>query len=444
MSGRTFAGARRAGVLTLAFGVGLIVADRMMTSASIADDATLVTTRPAATAPAGATTSRPVIPADVRAVLDRVTAAYATLPIDLRGSLEQTFDVAGIGQRDRLPIAATVRSPSTFRHALGDATLIVADGSASHVLDPQGNRYVDRAIDASGGRPTLDAETLATLAMQNPAAAVAVTGDAAATLVPDGATDVRLIDAANEGGRAFDRIELTADAIRSETWIDRATGRIDRVIVDYAGQLAKAGATDVNRATATIRYDAVGPATAPSLADDRFAFAPPTGASVAKAAAVARPLVTGGPATAFTLDDLDGKPVKLADQVGHVVVIDFWATWCGPCVQSMPHLAAAATAYADRGVRVFAINREEDERTIRDFLAKAKLDTLPVLLDADGEVAKAYGVQGIPFTVVIDARGRIAKTILGFGPGGEATLRTAIDAALLAGASTPAEAPAGL
>ena len=427
---RTF---RRAAVSAIAFAVGLAVADRWMSTPLIADDALPTTTAPA---PDVVATSRPTIPDDVRNVLDRVTAAYASLPLDLRGTLTEDFDVAGVIRQTTLDVRATVRSPTAFRHELGDAVTIVGDGSRSYVYDADAKQYTARDISRAATQPIVDADALAILAMQDPAAAVAVCGDAVIALVPAGATSVRLLDPSTQGSRSFDRVEVSADAIRVVTWIDRSNGRIDRSVIDYGGQLEKAGATPVRRAMVTVMYAFSGPATAPSMADARFTFEPPKGASEAKVAR-SGPLRLGGPAPAFELADLDGKSTRLADQRGHVVVLDFWATWCGPCRRSLPHLAAAARDYADKNVRVFAIDREEDAATVRSFLTNASLgDGLSVLLDVDSAVSTAYQVEGIPATFVIDSHGRLVKSIIGFAPGGEQVLRGAIDAALSAGEMT--------
>ena len=428
---RTLRQMTRAALLTAAFGAGVWLCDAMLRPLTLrADDATPTSQPAELIADDAPPATRPAIPADVKAILDQVTLAYADLPLDVRGTLTEDFDVAGILRKTRTPIRATIRSASTFRHDAGEDVSIIGDGVATHVYDAAGKRYVTRPLGATGGRPTIDGDALAILAMQDPAAAVAVTGDAATALVPAGATGVRMLDGLTVGGATFDRVEVTADAIRAEFWIDRATHRIASSVVDYAKQLTAAGAAAVTRAVVTIHYDAVGPATAPSMVDARFTFEPPKGASEASVAAGA--IGAGRPAPAFALADLDGKPVTLAQQKGHVVVLDFWATWCGPCRAGMPHLAEAAKTYADRGVRVFAINREEEVATIRAFLAKESLTGLRVLLDPDGKVAAGYRVTGIPQTVVIDASGRVTKVIVGFGPNTGDELNTAIEQALSA------------
>ena len=119
-------------------------------------------------------------------------------------------------------------------------------------------------------------------------------------------------------------------------------------------------------------------------------------------------LLPGDLAPGFTLSDLDGKPVSLASLKGHVVVLDFWATWCPPCVEELPTVAKVSAGYADQGVRFYAINVSDAPGEIRAFLDRQKL-SLPVLLGgADSvDVPLKYAADYIPLLVVIDADGKI-------------------------------------
>src|SRR5439155_11487496 len=138
--------------------------------------------------------------------------------------------------------------------------------------------------------------------------------------------------------------------------------------------------------------------------------------------------LVGKPAPDFTLPGLDDKPVALADLKGSVVVLDFWATWCGPCVASMPHLDKLYKEESPAGLKLYAINLQEDKVKVHKFTESKQLG-LPVLLDSKGEVAKKYLVSGIPQTVVIGKDGLVKKVIVGFG-GDESELRAAVDAAI--------------
>jgi len=142
----------------------------------------------------------------------------------------------------------------------------------------------------------------------------------------------------------------------------------------------------------------------------------------------------GKKAPAFSLPTVDGKTVNLEELKGKVVVLDFWATWCGPCRQAMPHLQelASNTELADKGLKVFAINLRESADKIQPFIEKSKY-TFTVPMDKDGKIAQEYLVQGIPTQVVIGRDGTIKNVFVGFDPeeGGK-NLHAAIEAALKA------------
>lgn len=138
------------------------------------------------------------------------------------------------------------------------------------------------------------------------------------------------------------------------------------------------------------------------------------------------PLV-GQPAPDFSLSKLDGGAVVLADHVGkQPVLLDFFATWCGPCRRSLPDIAQIAKDYAPTGLAVYAVNCAEDPATVKAYLAEAKLE-ITALLDSNGQVAQSYGVRGIPQQVLIGKDGKVRYVNSGYGFGSDLTLRSQID-----------------
>jgi peroxiredoxin len=136
----------------------------------------------------------------------------------------------------------------------------------------------------------------------------------------------------------------------------------------------------------------------------------------------------GKPAPDFTLKSLDGTDVSLSSLKGKIVILDFWATWCGPCRKGLPVLMEVAKARANDNVVLWAVDLDESKSKVQDFLKK-KGWNLPVLLDAKGKVSQKYGVGGIPHTVIIGPDGVIHSVEIGFG-GKDATMKklnTAID-----------------
>ena len=117
--------------------------------------------------------------------------------------------------------------------------------------------------------------------------------------------------------------------------------------------------------------------------------------------------LTSGPAPDFTLDSLHGDTVTLSALAGQeVVVLDFWATWCSPCVEGLDHLQQMHERYADQGLVVLAINVGEDREEAAEFVADHGY-AFTVLLDTDGRVSDAYGVQSIPHTIIVDREGEV-------------------------------------
>jgi peroxiredoxin len=181
---------------------------------------------------------------------------------------------------------------------------------------------------------------------------------------------------------------------------------------------------------------------------DAFAFTPPKGmkevqsffggADEEEADDAFSPLV-GHAAPPVELNQLDGQPFRLADHIGReVVLLDMWATWCGPCVAELPVLAEIAKEYKSRGVALFAVNQQEGKDTVLEFLKEHKLD-VSILLDSDGEVGTAYGARALPTLALIDKKGVIQSVHVGFSPSLKTGLRKQLDQ-VLAGKNLAAEA----
>ncbi len=124
----------------------------------------------------------------------------------------------------------------------------------------------------------------------------------------------------------------------------------------------------------------------------------------------------------FTLDTIDGKEITLSGLKGKVVLLDFWATWCGPCKQSVPELVRIQKKYGDKGLTVLGVSvdtaaRTDDEQ-LKKFIRKFGIN-YPVMRD-DGVASSAYfgdSEFGIPVMQVINRDGKIVKVINGFTPG---------------------------
>jgi thiol-disulfide isomerase/thioredoxin len=167
-----------------------------------------------------------------------------------------------------------------------------------------------------------------------------------------------------------------------------------------------------------------------------LAQAPSVKAGPPKAAAAESPPRVGSPAPDVSLKLLDAGEFRLKEhRDARLVMLDFWATWCGPCVQELPILAEVAEAYKDKGVIFCAVNEQEEPEVIRRFLKENKLQ-FTVALDSEGAAGNSYRAEAIPMLILIDKKGVVRSIHIGYDPGIKATLRAEIDA-LLAGKDVP-------
>jgi thiol-disulfide isomerase/thioredoxin len=112
----------------------------------------------------------------------------------------------------------------------------------------------------------------------------------------------------------------------------------------------------------------------------------------------------------FAEKDLDGKPLSVGDHKGKVVLVDFWATWCGPCRAELPNVIAAYKKYHDQGFDIIGVSLDSDRAKLDAFLKKTEGMTWPQFFDGEGwanKLAVKYGVESIPFTVLVGPDGKI-------------------------------------
>lgn len=136
------------------------------------------------------------------------------------------------------------------------------------------------------------------------------------------------------------------------------------------------------------------------------------GALLLARAPLISPTAVGRVAPAFSVADLDGNPIHLADLRGRPVVVNFWASWCGPCVEEFPLLRDAAQRYADEGLVVIGIVYQDRSEAARDFIARNE-GTWPAAMDPGGRVASSYGILGPPETFFIGRDGTIVARQFG-------------------------------
>lgn len=120
----------------------------------------------------------------------------------------------------------------------------------------------------------------------------------------------------------------------------------------------------------------------------------------------------------FALPARDGGTVRLSELKGQVVMVNFWATWCGPCRQEMPLLGQLQAKYEPLGFTVLGVNVEPDSAAAVTWLKGVQAD-FPILFDRKNAVAQSFGVEGMPSTVFIDRAGNVRYVHRGYKPGDE-------------------------
>lgn len=124
------------------------------------------------------------------------------------------------------------------------------------------------------------------------------------------------------------------------------------------------------------------------------------------------------PAPDFALRSLEGENLRLSEHLGEVVIVNFWATWCGPCRQEMPALDELYNKYRRAGLVLLGVNLDDDVVRAKE-MARALKVTYPVLFDSRKEVSRAYQVGAMPVTVLIDREGVVRYVAESYRPGFE-------------------------
>ncbi len=120
------------------------------------------------------------------------------------------------------------------------------------------------------------------------------------------------------------------------------------------------------------------------------------------------------PAPLEVFQDLEGAPVRLADFKGGVVLLNFWATWCAPCIREMPALDRLQSILAGEGLKVLAVSIDRGgPKVVPPFAEKLGLKNLALYLDPKSKLARAFGIAGLPMTFLIDAKGQVVRALAG-------------------------------
>jgi peroxiredoxin len=341
--------------------------------------------------------------------------------------IELAVRVQAQGMDNSMTSKMTVRleRPNRLAYRLEEGLMgmnVVSDGKQIIQHIPSLNRYTIEDAPANLADFSGENAAMVTPMMGIPATLIPASGEKLYQTLMDGVTKSEYIGIENVGEVRCHRCRFSREEFSWDIWIE--TGErplVHKVVPDLSQQFANAGGAMKD---AKLEYSLVFSDwnVAPEFTDADFAFNLPEDAQ--EVASLFEGLAGGqqeGPhpllgqqAPPFKTVNLQDEPVDLAAHLGKdIVMLDFWATWCGPCVEAMPHVDGVAKKFADRGIVFYAVNVGEDAATIKEFLESKELD-VPVAMDLDSAITQQYGANGIPQTVLIGKDGKVQVVHVGF------------------------------
>lgn len=375
-------------------------------------------------------------------VIDQCSAFYSKQSaIRVESTLTLAIEGAEAGETELSRQSFAFERPNKFalRNKSGQPGMtLVSDGSKLSVAMPDEKQYSETAAPASMSalleHPGISAAAhgphgyfLLNLAADNPRDTILLGGEVQANYI--GREDL--------GGQAAHRLTLGFEEGDMELWIAAAgdplvlkasmkQGVVEPVGTDESRQTVRLVETFQNwQFYATVQPGdfVLQPSADFRKVDDLLTLTSPTPTRL-----------LGKAAPDIELKLADGHSFSLKAHRGkEIVVLDFWATWCGPCIKELPVLAEVAAAYRHKGVVLRAVNLGDDAETIAQFVKQQQLD-VAVVLDTREETAKAYQIDGIPFLAVVDKAGIIQAVHVGFVPDIKQRLERELDS-LISGKS---------
>jgi TonB family protein len=408
---------------------------------------------------------------DAKAILKQVAETYKNLRsyhFEGRYTFEQEIESVGLKdeiKREELFVNAAIK-PDRSRIESKNTHISVtsiSDGKTKWVYAPGPNEYTkteEGPVRLVTGGPVKNSAAMAHLAnATNLPAGYSRVADRLGVAKIIGEEELEI------GGRRSDCFVIEAHYFAASTgnqsntmtrklWIDKSRNIVLREIQNTEAKMPW-GRTLNSKMTYIFTVASVGE----PIPETLFTFAPPDGAKevaeltpppqpaatprpaamprptdapqphVASLSAAPRPAdLVGKDAFTFAMEDLEGNRVDLQSLKGKVALLDFWASWCGPCVAELPHIEKLHKDFKDRGLVVLGVNNEDVE--IARAFVKRKGYTFTTLVDEGREVSMKYGVSGIPQVFIIDREGKVKWHALGYGPGREVELRNAVENAL--------------
>jgi peroxiredoxin len=373
---------------------------------------------------------------EARRELDSVRDAYAKLTsLQLHGVMSGEMEMAGKKHSLHTEFDSTFLAPNKFKHAsaptAADPTTFSfgSTGNRAYLLIAGSSKSSYLIELAPKNRQSIESPRgtiWSTMKQMDPGLALVTAWDAGRFLARDATRVTKDADVTVEG-KTYTALKIASPLSDITAFVDPATHLLRRLTINTS---IAASATGQNGMKALVTFDyTTKNIDVAALTDAFFAWTPPADAKEIMQPAKVSATLTGYTAPNITLSDTDGVTISLSSLKGSVVVLDFWATWCSPCVRSLPKLNQLWNDNRAAGMKVFAVNEGEPKNTITNFITSNHY-TLPVLMDTDGVAGDAFKVGGIPQTVIIGKDGSIKKVIVGFDPDSEKLIRAAVESAL--------------
>lgn len=360
----------------------------------------------------------------VQPLLDKVAASYRnlkTLSVTVSTTQEASTTVSKFTFMKPNKLTATITHGTTVGHVISDGVTVFSDDSSTK------ESYVKRPYtDFKGMIDVLEANEGTGIGLLS---MLLTSAHGEKDIVPGSATSLKKMPDATVGTEPCDVVEATVPQGPGTDFAPRIRllfGKKDHLLRKLTLTISK----DAKK-TIVETYSNV--TTSPTVADAAFHYKPLAGAKAVdppKEPEMFDPrLKVGTDPFPVTGSDLDGKVVSLDQYKGKVLLLDFWATWCGPCVEEIPNVVAAYTKYHDKGFEVVGISLDQadSKEKVLKFTQEQKMPWRQIYDGKYWEAANAvaFGVHGIPFTLLIGKDGKIAAV----GATGE-ELAPAIEAAL--------------